>query len=214
MTQMAPRVRLARLPFAVVALDRASTELAAATCSPPLVVFLGTCTLPELCKKMTRTGIGTNQRPKHWNKCDMRPVLFFLFLRHPTKAPTRVYRSAEIEQYWYKSQRLGFDTPIPKVGNAACAGAAPCIPGCGRGRELASDARAVRRGTGPSDPCACARQPWPWSGQVGARMPPRGLRRTRRAAAALDARASPRPGAGAHAIRDSDPAALAAWMQA
>ena len=65
MTQMAPRVRLPRLPFAVVALDRASTELAAATCSPPLVVFLGTCTLPELCKKMTRTGIGTNQRPKH-----------------------------------------------------------------------------------------------------------------------------------------------------
>ena len=151
---------------------------------------------------------------KTLNKCDMRPVLFFLFLRHPTKAPTRVYRSAEIEQYWYKSQRLGFDTPIPKVGNAACAGAAPCIPGCGRGRELASDARAVRRGTGPSDPCPCARQPWPWSGQVGARMPPRGLRRTRRAAAALDARASPRPGAGAHATRDSDPAALAAWMQA
>ena len=31
MTQMAPRVRLPRLPLAVVALDRASTELAAAT---------------------------------------------------------------------------------------------------------------------------------------------------------------------------------------
>lgn len=58
MTQMAPRVRLPRLPLAVVALDRASTELAAATCcSPPLVVFLGAharCRW-ELCKKMTRT---------------------------------------------------------------------------------------------------------------------------------------------------------------
>ena len=67
MTQMAPRVRLARLPFAVVALDRASTELAAATCSPPLVVFLGTCTLPL-------GVVQENDANWHWYKSTVRLV--------------------------------------------------------------------------------------------------------------------------------------------
>ena len=103
------------------------------------------------------------KRENERNERGLASISFFFAIQ--PGLTTRVYCSAEIAQDWYKSQRHCFDTPIPKVGNAACAGggrpaslaagAAESSPrmrapsGAARGHQIRALARA-NPGLGPA----------------------------------------------------------------